>query len=109
MTDNYAALDDTIKIEDITSDELNRQILQRLKDNDENLDNLYIMDVSENDADEEYIPTNGEDIGWLGYFIGNNTELQVLNLNKPINNESFYKEICHNESIIRRFVLVRCH
>jgi len=41
---NYAALANTIQIEDITYDEQNQTILQKLKDNDERFDNLYVMD-----------------------------------------------------------------
>ena len=97
MTKNYAALADTIKIEDITSYELNRQILHRLKNNDESFDNLYI--ISESSDDDEYIPIDGEDIGWLGYYIGQNTKLKCLYFFETIDNESFYKEISHNKSI----------
>ena len=101
MSTDYAALANTIKIEDITSDEINRDILQKLKYDydDESFDYLYIMDSSGSSDEDEYIPDEGEDLGWLGYYIGQNTKLQVLNFYKTINNESFYKEICRNVSI----------
>jgi len=79
----YAALADTIKIEDITSDKQNQSILQRLKDNDERLNSVHITNSNPNPSyiDYYYIPEEeGEDIGWLGYFIGNNTKLQTLHL-----------------------------
>ena len=38
----YAALADTIKIEKITSDRRKQSILQRVKDNDERFDKLWI-------------------------------------------------------------------
>ena len=98
MSTDYAALANTIKIKDITSDEINRYILQKLKYN-ESFDYLYIMDSSGSSDEDEYIPDEGEDLGWLGYFLGNNTKLQVLNFFKTINDESFFKEICHNKSI----------
>ena len=72
-----AALADTIKIEDITSNELNREILHKLKNNDESFDKLYIIADDSGDGDD-YIPDDGEDLGWLGYFIGQNTKLQEL-------------------------------
>jgi len=98
---NYAALANTIQIEDITYDEQNQTILQKLKDNDERFDNLYVMDNNGSTGylDDDYIPDDGEDMGWLGYFIGNNKKLQEIHFYKPINNESFYKELCHNKSI----------
>ena len=75
MSTDYAALANTIKIEDITSKELNREILHKLKNNDESFDKLFIMDEGTGDNDE-YIPDEGEDIRWLGYYIGQNTKLQ---------------------------------
>ena len=98
MTFNYAASADTIKIEDITSDEHNREIIQRLRDNDENFDSLY-MDSGSSEDDDEYKHIDGEDIGWLGYYIGQNTELKCLYFCETINDESFFKELCHNKSI----------
>ena len=98
MTIDYAALADTIKIEDITSDETNQEILHKLKDNDERFDKLYIMDDNGSSDDVDYIPDEGEDLGWLGYFIGNNKKLHEIHFYKPIN-ESFYQEISHNKSI----------
>ena len=98
MTFNYAASADTIKIEDITSDEQNREIIQRLRDNDESFDSLY-MDSGSSEDDDEYKHIDGEDIGWLGYYIGQNTELKCLYFCETINDESFFKELCHNKSI----------
>ena len=42
MSTDYAALADSIKIEDITSNTHNKSILQRLKDNDNSFDKLTI-------------------------------------------------------------------
>jgi len=95
---DYAALADTIKIEDITSNNQNQSILHKLKDNDESFDSLHIVD-DEADDDDEYYPIDGEDIGWLGYYIGQNTKLKCLYFYETIDDESFYKETCHNKSI----------
>jgi Ran GTPase-activating protein (RanGAP) involved in mRNA processing and transport len=97
MTKNYAALADTIKIEDITSEEQHQTILNKLKNNDESFDELFIIDRYQDDND--YVPNDGEDKGWLGYFIGQNTKLQGLYFYKTIDNESFYKEMSCNTSI----------
>ena len=73
---NYDALSSTIKFEDITYFKSNQDILRRLKEND--IDKLWICDEETTDGDtRDYIPDNDEDdMGWLGYFIGNNTSLK---------------------------------
>jgi len=97
MSTDYA-LADTIKIEDITSKEQNREILHGLKNNDESFGRLYIIDGDSDDGDD-YSPDDGEDLGWLGYYIGQNTKLQELNFYITIDNESFYKEMIRNRTI----------
>ena len=98
MSTDYAALANTIKIEDITSNELNREILHKLKNNDKSFDKLYFIGEDSGDGDD-YIPDDGEDLGWLGYFIGQNTKIQELSFYVTIDNESFYKEMSRNKSI----------
>ena len=99
MTTDYAALADTIKIEDITSNKNNQIILQQLKNNDESFESLHIMD--ETGDDDDYILKDGEDIGWLGYYIGQSTKLKCLYFYETINlsDESFYKEMSCNKSV----------
>ena len=105
MSVDYAALANTIKIGDITSDEVNQSILHKLKNNDESLDSLHIVSVAGKNDDDKYVPIDGEDdMGWLGYFIGQNTKLQVLQVFETIDNE-FYKGMSCNTSIR---VLVFC-
>ena len=81
---NYDALSSTIKFEDITSSKSNQDILRRLKENDVEI--LYICNegnIAEDDRD--YIPLNNEDdMGWLGYFIGNSTSLKEIILSQMI-------------------------
>jgi len=99
---DYAALVDTIKIEDITSNKINQSILQQLMDNDGSFNRLYIVGGSSDDQDhDDYIPDDGEDTGWLGYFIGQNTKLQHLHFFERSNTytESFFREISCNASI----------
>ena len=96
---NYAALADTIKINDITSNNVNRDILQCLKD-DKPFETLCIHpgppSAGTSQDYYDYIPEDGEDIGWLGYYIGRNTKLHKLHFSKIIDNESFYKEMSRN-------------
>ena len=95
-----------IKITDITSNEKNQAILQRLKDNDETFDTIYIDSghpLWATGADEDtycYTIIDGEDIGWLGYYIGQNTILRELNFFPDlIIDEHFYKQLSRNNSI----------
>lgn len=94
----YAALANTIKLEDITPNKQNQTILQKLINNDEYFDKFYIASQASGDPDD-YVPGHGEDIGWLGYFIGNNTNLHKLAFYATINDESFHKETSCNTSI----------
>ena len=73
---NYESLASTKLIEDITSDERNRNILRRIKENDVDMKDLNIYEncrIRINHRD--YIPYNGDDLGWLGYYIGRNNTL----------------------------------
>jgi len=102
MSTDYAALDDTIKFEDITSNKQNQIILQQLRNNEISLDELYIINASEyaqDDNEYEYNPKEGKDMWWLGHYIGQNTKLLRLHFYITVVNESFYKEISHNKSI----------
>ena len=100
MSVDYAALANKTKIEDITANTTNQYILQRLKDDDKGFDKLYILHTSIDNQDyDDYIPDKDEDLGWLGYYISNNTHLQVLNFYITITDESFYKEMSRNKSI----------
>ena len=80
---NYDELASTINIEDISSDELNRDILRGLKDNDPDLGYLFICSpeqvTNEIDVDEfSFCPDNWKELGWLGYYLGKNTTVIEL-------------------------------
>jgi len=100
----YAALADTIKIEDITSNTINQSILQRLKDNDLEFTTLVYTTnhfTEQESNDHYYLPSGREDVGWLGYYIGQNTKLQELIFYQTNDNESFYIGMSNNRSINR--------
>lgn len=77
----------SVRIEDITSDEVNAAILRRLKENDPGFGILYIAgdrdevdwDV-ENEDGQTYVPSSRTEMGWLGYFVGRSTVLTKLYL-----------------------------
>ena len=81
---DYDAAASTIKIEDITTDEDNQNILRRLKGNDPDFDKLWV--TSSRDDEYDYCPGGARDSGWLGYFIGKNTTLKEMYLySSPFN------------------------
>jgi len=103
---NYAAKADTIKIEDITSNQniQNQTILRQLKDNDPDLEVIYLFDESfdpdEPENTHDYFHNKGDDIGWLGYYIGQCTTLRELKLSYDNNDiNKFYREMRCNKSI----------
>ena len=73
---DYDAAARTIKIRDITSDEINRKILRRLKENDPTFDKLWVTDSRDDDMD--YCPEGARDLGWVGYYISRITTLMEL-------------------------------
>eukprot|EP00984_Skeletonema_dohrnii_P010495 scaffold4092_cov105-Skeletonema_dohrnii-CCMP3373.AAC.4 len=81
----YEANAADISLEDITSSEQNKQIFQQLRDGDLELDRItlgrggqfYFTKIC-----ELLLIREGDDLGWLGYFIGRSVKLQGL-------------EICH--------------
>jgi hypothetical protein len=83
---DFDAVARTIKIEDITADEVNREILRRLKENDPEFDWIVVsrnrVSRSRGDAADEfyYCPKGADEWRWLGYFIGKNAILEDLYL-----------------------------
>eukprot|EP00985_Skeletonema_marinoi_P004607 scaffold1994_cov156-Skeletonema_marinoi.AAC.4 len=77
---DYDALVHDINLEDITSSEQNENILRLLRNGDTDWSNrLYILLEDEFDGDnDEYIVGAGDDLGWLGYFIGISQVLKAL-------------------------------
>ncbi|KAK1737925.1 leucine-rich repeat protein, partial [Skeletonema marinoi] len=73
-----------VTLEDITSSAHNADILRRLRDNDLASTEvgegaLYIMDYDSN-CDDSFFVKEGDDWGWLGYFIGRNKHIRDLHL-----------------------------
>jgi len=101
--DYYEARARDVKLEDITSCEGNAEILQRLRDQswDTSLNRLRITD--DDIADDDYfVVSEGDDLGWLGYFIGKSKYLEDLRIGswgEGGNIEAFMEGINHNQSI----------
>jgi len=99
------ALVGTIKIEEITPNEQNQKILRCLKDNDPFLDTysevgkMWILNRALGGDYRDYVPS-GEDIGWLGYFLGQNSSLMELYMCRGVDyTDTFYKGLRCNRTI----------
>jgi hypothetical protein len=88
---NYDTAATTVNIEDITSDDANRNILRQLKDDDPTFTVLRLCQNYPNARwgyslhgplrqIKDYCPESARDLGWVGYFIGKNTKLGELQL-----------------------------
>ena len=78
-TYKYDALAAEVKLKDVTSCRHNRALLHRIKNNDPGLTSLTIVrDGMVNGEggydDEDFIVREGDDLGWLGYFLGHSNE-----------------------------------
>ena len=70
----------SVKIKNITSCAQNRKTLHRIRNNDPSVTSLFLVEsnnVGDGDCHEFYV-SEGGDLGWLGYFIGENETLNTL-------------------------------
>mmetsp|Transcript_17798 Transcript_17798/g.30072 ORF Transcript_17798/g.30072 Transcript_17798/m.30072 type:complete len:687 (+) Transcript_17798:105-2165(+) len=107
----YDMLAEIIDLNRITSSKKNAEILRRLRDDtwDEKED-LFIADY-DSDCGEYFCSEEGDDWGWLGYFIGKNEQIRGLNLHCLPEEEdevdAFVESLCRNQSI-ERLDIRRC-
>jgi len=105
----YDAQADTIKIEDITTDDTNRVILHRIKRNSGDDDYNHVLHIQNHHDDYDkhcidYVPEGAKDMGWLGYFVGKNNHLKELELFNNIDIdvlEPFIRGLNNNKSICK--------
>ena len=68
---NYDRRSRTVKVEDITTDDTNRDILRRLKENDPDFDELWVCQLVDRvNTISCFCPDGTHGLGWLGYFVG---------------------------------------
>ena len=67
-----------VKLADITSDNENAEILRKLRDNDSDLTSVALANFGVVDEYKDFIVSDDDDLGWLGYFIGRNSQLKEL-------------------------------
>jgi hypothetical protein len=74
-----------VRLEDITSSEQNKNIIRRLRDGDSDLTALYILDDERNgDISNEFIYQEADDLGWLGYFVGESKVYHVIRIHQSV-------------------------
>ncbi|KAK1735746.1 leucine-rich repeat protein [Skeletonema marinoi] len=89
-----------VKLGDITSSERNKNIIQKLRNGDSHFQSLYILEEERNGDDEEFIVQQSDDLGWLGYFIGESKTLRLLYIScNPPPPIGLLQGICRNQSI----------
>ncbi len=101
---DYDALAQDINLEDITSCERNANILRMLRDGDPNWSKkLYIMNEEDEDEilDGDFVFAEGDDLGWLGYFIGRSEVIEYLFISYLPEGEDnyFFDGMSQNRSI----------
>ncbi|KAL7448570.1 hypothetical protein ACHAWC_000736, partial [Mediolabrus comicus] len=71
----YQAHAQSVDLNEITSSDHNAKILRRLRDNE-----LTSLSIQQHDDDvfDKFVVQEGDDLGWLGYFIERNKVLTVL-------------------------------
>jgi hypothetical protein len=99
----YDAQSQRVNLTEITSSDPNAKILRRLRNNDPELARLSIIqhdddafgrlvifehwirmsgvDMQHESAACTFVVGDGDDLGWLGYFVGRNTKLRSLRIN----------------------------
>ena len=94
---SYDALAATVRMKDITSDARNRAVLHRIKNNDPSLTKLYI---GYEDNEFDFVIREGDDLDWLGYYIGKNEILESLGVfDLRDQAEKFFIGLQRNKSI----------
>jgi hypothetical protein len=101
---DYDALARDINLEDITSCERNANILRKIRDGDPMRKQLFIMNEEDEDEDgpEGFFIDEGDDLGWLGYFIGRSEVLEKLHIYCYFpegGEDGFYEGMSQNRSI----------
>eukprot|EP00986_Skeletonema_menzelii_P006059 scaffold2288_cov131-Skeletonema_menzelii.AAC.5 len=96
----YKARAKDVKLGDITSDGWNADILASLRDNDSVVG--YISITTSHDDVGDFVVREGDDLGWLGYFVGRSKQLETLFIDsfpENINIDAFVRGLGHNRSI----------
>jgi hypothetical protein len=88
-----------VRLEDITSSEQNKNIIRRLRDGDSDLTALYVIDDERNGDSNEFTIERGDDLSWLGYFIGESRMLKKICISCEMPENALVEGVCRNRSI----------
>ena len=103
MDEHYEERARDVNLEDITSSEYNAFVLEMLRD-----DELKGMGILGEDFDwpdeNDFVVREGDNLGWLGYFIGNSERLESLWLSHLPGDDSFRQGLAQNQSIQKLYV-----
>mmetsp|Transcript_32267 Transcript_32267/g.65629 ORF Transcript_32267/g.65629 Transcript_32267/m.65629 type:complete len:698 (+) Transcript_32267:77-2170(+) len=107
----YDMLAEIIDLNRITSSKKNAEILRKLRDNAWNeKKDLYVADYDDSEGDY-FCAEEGDDWGWLGYFVGRNKQIRGLNLyclpEEEDEVDAFMEGLCRDQSI-ERLDIRRC-
>ncbi len=97
----YEAHAKDVKLEHITSDEDNADILASLRDDDPDFKDFSIVTDHE-DGVYDFVVREGDHLGWVGFFVGKSKELETLSIvdfPDNINLNVFFEGLGRNRSI----------
>ena len=102
----YEPRADDVNLESITSTEDNALILEKLRNNDRSLYTLGIVggDNEDEPEDFDFDVQEGDDVGWLGYFIGQSIWLESLSICYLPVDKSFSHCLALNQSIQKLYI-----
>ena len=102
--DYYEAHEQDIRLEDITSDAINAKILHKLRYDDWN-NGVNVVNLTFAGGDlTKFVIREGDDCGWLGYFIGKSQKLEMMFFDYFLGREridALMVGLCRNQSIQR--------
>ena len=99
---DYDALEATTSIEDITEDELNRDTLRSLRDDDGDTSRLRLCSEEYADEPGEYHPGHpggSEELGWLGHYAKKSAHLEEFEIGPG---DGIFRN-CSEQSVVRFF------
>ena len=107
MGDNnyYEARARDVNLESITS-EHNALILEKLRNNDDSFKEMGIVGADYEDwiDEDDFEVEQGDNVGWLGHFIGKSTRLESLFLHHLPGDDSFRQGLAQNKSIQQLYI-----
>ena len=77
----YKAHAKDVQLEDITSSQNNANLLEMIRDGDSDWNGKVYLLNEEIDGDpDEFVVGDGDDMGWLGYFLGSSEHVKDFNM-----------------------------